>query len=184
MWPKTAGGSSSNALVVAGGGGGGGFCDGDASGSGTGGNGGSGGADTPDGSGGQITALYQKYLRRSPSADEQLETYRRLAEEVAPLAVTVRTLDADPDRIFRRPDSSAPSSSALGLRGIRLSLGSERARALFATQVEAILRASRHGRMEIVLPMVSAVEEVREARSIIAGMSRALAGQGERLRRV
>ena len=121
--------------------------------------------------------LFFSHPRGSPSVDEQLETYRRLAEEVAPLAVTVRTLDADPDRIFRRPDSSAPSSSALGLRGIRLSLGSERARALFATQVEAILRASRHGRMEIVLPMVSAVEEVREARSIIAGMSRALAGQ-------
>jgi phosphotransferase system enzyme I (PtsI) len=52
----------------------------------------------------------------------------------------------------------------MGLRGIRLSLASRKA---FCTQVEAILRASCTGNMEIVFPMVSAVEEIREAKAIV-----------------
>jgi len=111
-----------------------------------------------------------------PGLEEQVETYRMLAEEMAPLPVCIRTLDADPDRVFGRGEHAASSGSPMGLRGIRLSLASRRARALFETQIEAILRASPHGRLKIVLPMVSSLEEVREAKSVVAGVARRIPG--------
>ncbi len=61
----------------------------------------------------------------------------------------------------------------MGLRGIRLSL---RAREAFCTQIEAILRASGDGRIEIVLPMVSTIEEIWEARALIEKTRSRLAG--------
>jgi len=104
-----------------------------------------------------------------PTMPAQLETYQMLAREMKPHPVAVRTLDAGVDRVMASPSSATEPNPSMGLRGIRLSLA---ARELFRTQVEAILRASLEGKMEIVLPMISTVEEVWEARKLIEEVRR------------
>jgi phosphoenolpyruvate-protein phosphotransferase (PTS system enzyme I) len=104
--------------------------------------------------------LYFSHPSGSPSMSEQFEVYRMLSREMSPHAVAVRTLDMGPDKRVDRMDSRG----TMGLRGIRLSLV---ARPAFCTQIEAILRASCTGKLEIVFPMVSTVEEIREAKAII-----------------
>ncbi len=109
--------------------------------------------------------LFFAFPHGNPGVEAQLETYRVLAEEMKPHPVSIRTLDTGADKISAgsQTTDSAPNSS-MGLRGIRLSLVEKRA---FTDQIEAILRASAHGRVEIVLPMVTTVDEIREARALI-----------------
>jgi phosphoenolpyruvate-protein phosphotransferase (PTS system enzyme I) len=99
-----------------------------------------------------------------PTLSDQLETYAMLAREMSPYPVAIRTLDIGADKLLPSSGTAADPNPSMGLRGIRLSLIEKES---FATQVEAILLASRAGQMEIVLPMVSAVEEVHEAKSLI-----------------
>ncbi len=108
--------------------------------------------------------LYFGHPDRSPSVEQQLEVYRMLAREMSPYPVAVRTLDAGADRIAMGMESGVESNPSMGLRGIRLSLVARKA---FRTQIEAILRAAWAGKLEIVFPMVSTVEEVREAKAIV-----------------
>jgi phosphotransferase system enzyme I (PtsI) len=108
--------------------------------------------------------LFFAHPRGFPSLNDQLETYAMLAREMAPHPVAVRTLDAGGDKSWARAEPSAERNPSMGLRGIRLSL---RAREQFQVQVEAILRASAHGRLEIVLPMISTVEELWDARKLV-----------------
>ena len=117
-----------------------------------------------------------------PGLDDQLETYEMLINEMNPYPVSIRTLDIGADKIL--PGSSALSypNPSMGLRGIRLSL---MARQAFSTQIEAILRAGRAGKMEIVLPMVSTVEEILEAKGIIEDVrAKILASQDPAMGRV
>lgn len=100
-----------------------------------------------------------------PSMEEQFETYMLLVQEMSPNPVAVRTLDAGSDKVFGGMEPSSETNPSMGLRGIRLSL---RDRKAFGAQIEAILRASCLGKIEIVLPMISTVEEIWEAKSIIA----------------
>jgi phosphotransferase system enzyme I (PtsI) len=105
--------------------------------------------------------------------EEQLQTYSELARQMKPYPVSVRTLDAGTDRLTSNAGQVNPS---MGLRGIRLSLLAREQ--LFAPQVEAILRASVAGNVEIVLPMISTVEEIWESRRAIREISERLAAQG------
>ncbi|MBM3790785.1 MAG: phosphoenolpyruvate--protein phosphotransferase, partial [Acidobacteria bacterium] len=98
-----------------------------------------------------------------PDMDEQCEIYSMLAGEMTPHPVAVRTLDTGVDRLGSQDGLPAEPNPSMGLRGIRLSLASRR---LFSRQVEAIYRAAAHGNIEMVLPMVSTVEEVWEAKRI------------------
>jgi phosphotransferase system enzyme I (PtsI) len=108
--------------------------------------------------------LYFGHPRGSPSMEEQLQVYRRLASEMSPHPVAVRTLDAGADKVMSGMEAPGEANPSMGLRGIRLSL---LARTTFSTQIEAILRASCTGNMEIVFPMISTVEEIREARALV-----------------
>lgn len=108
--------------------------------------------------------LFFAHPRGFPSMSEQLETYQMLAHEMGPYPVAVRTLDAGGDKTWARAESASEPNPSMGLRGIRLSL---RSREQFAAQVEAIIRASRQGKLEIVLPMVSTVEELWGAKKLI-----------------
>ena len=104
--------------------------------------------------------------RSVDNADEesQYALYRRLLEQVAPLPVTIRTFDLDerhsggargPERQRTRP----------GLRGLRLGLARPE---VLRTQLRALARASAHGALRVMFPFVTAVEEVRRARAILA----------------
>ncbi|MES2353362.1 MAG: phosphoenolpyruvate--protein phosphotransferase [Pseudomonadota bacterium] len=94
-----------------------------------------------------------------PNEDEQFEAYRTVAEKMRGKPVTIRTLDlgADKNLAGHHPIASNP---ALGLRAIRYCLAEPQ---MFMTQLRAILRASKYGRICILLPMISTLSEVNQA---------------------
>ena len=123
--------------------------------------------------------------RGIPTEDQQYEIYRGMVEGMAPGSVTVRTFDVDEDQMaLRSTDPTLAGSwiaeeergSRQGLRGLRLSLTRSE---LFGTQLRALLRASRHGSLRIMFPFVSSVEQLREARRMIAEASAELARRGQ-----
>ncbi|OFW09696.1 MAG: phosphoenolpyruvate--protein phosphotransferase [Acidobacteria bacterium RIFCSPLOWO2_02_FULL_67_36] len=103
----------------------------------------------------------------------QYAAYRQLVVSMAPGRVTVRTFDVGEPQ--RRGDET-PGGSALGLRGIRLSLGLEE---VFQTQLRALLRAAAHGPLRIMFPFVSSVEELQAARRAVALAAATLRARGD-----
>lgn len=106
---------------------------------------------------------------RIPDEDTLTSTYSSLVTTLAPLPVTIRTLDVGGDKFTRYlPDSGVrlggERNPALGLRSIRYSL---REPELFQTQLRALLRASVHGRLRILLPMISSLSEVQHVKGIL-----------------
>ncbi len=99
-----------------------------------------------------------------PDVQAQLETYAMLSREMRPYPVAVRTLDTGPDSTPSGKSRPRRENTNMGLRGIRRSLVD---RDQFCSQIEAIIRAGQTGRMEIVLPMVTSNEELRQARALI-----------------
>jgi phosphoenolpyruvate-protein phosphotransferase (PTS system enzyme I) len=105
--------------------------------------------------------------------DMQYEMYRQLVEDVRPAPVTVRTFDIDEDQLasgeHRRDTLWAAGyevpRSRLGLRSIRLTL---KRRELLRQQLRALVRAAAHGDLRVMFPFVSGIEELREARSVLA----------------
>ncbi|MHB9133256.1 MAG: phosphoenolpyruvate--protein phosphotransferase [Armatimonadota bacterium] len=99
-----------------------------------------------------------------PSEDEQAEQYTAIVRQMGKHPVVIRTLDIGADKpvpFIKLPTEPNPQ---LGLRGVRLCL---RDRELFNTQLRAILRASLAGNVKILLPMVTAVDEVRAVRTML-----------------
>jgi phosphotransferase system enzyme I (PtsI) len=99
-----------------------------------------------------------------PSEDEQYELYRAVVEAVAPRPVTLRTFDIGGDKFassFALPEEMNP---ALGLRAVRLALSRPD---VFLTQLRAMVRASAHGDLRIMIPMVASVQEIREVRKLL-----------------
>ncbi len=99
------------------------------------------------------------YVDRSepPSEDEQYETYRKVAEIMNPLSVTLRTFDIGGDKfvsVFQVPSEMNP---ALGLRAVRLGLARPE---IFMTQLRAMIRATAHGKLRIMLPMIASLGEL------------------------
>jgi phosphotransferase system enzyme I (PtsI) len=100
-----------------------------------------------------------------PDEAEQFEAYQRITQTVAPHPVIFRTLDIGGDK---RPSYIQPASEEnpfLGLRSIRFSL---QYRDRFKTQIRALLRASVYGKIKIMFPMITMVEEYKAAREIAA----------------
>jgi phosphoenolpyruvate-protein phosphotransferase (PTS system enzyme I) len=106
------------------------------------------------------------YLNKSelPTEEEQYETYRRVAEEVLPQSVIIRTLDLGGDKLMTALNLPEELNPFLGWRAIRFCL--ERVD-IFKTQLRAILRASAVGNVRMMYPMISGVEEVRRANQIL-----------------
>ena len=103
-----------------------------------------------------------------PSEQEQFEDYKRLVSRCNSSDVTIRTLDIGGDKF--PPGMQVPKelNPALGLRGIRFSLMDDD---IFKTQIRAILRARHFGRIRILIPMVSSLFEIRDAKSIISDVA-------------
>jgi phosphotransferase system enzyme I (PtsI) len=121
------------------------------------------------------------------SEEEQYEIYRGMLEGMAPDPVTVRTFDVDEDQIASRLTDPSQGgwaadgerASRQGLRGLRLSLTRPEP---FQVQLRALLRAAQHcpqGRLRIMFPFVSSVEQVREARRMVQEASAELTRRGE-----
>jgi phosphotransferase system enzyme I (PtsI) len=101
----------------------------------------------------------------SVTEDDQYALYRSLIEQVAPRPVTIRTFDLD-ERHFAGPERGPERRRTRpGLRGLRLGLANP---LVLRTQLRALVRASAHGPLRIMFPFVTAVEEVRDARKLLA----------------
>lgn len=99
-----------------------------------------------------------------PDEETQYRAYRRLAEWAAGKPVTIRTLDAGADKPIAGLTLEHETNPFLGLRGVRLSLHKSDP---FRTQLRALCRAAAHGRVEIMLPMVTLPSELDRARGYL-----------------
>jgi phosphotransferase system enzyme I (PtsI) len=116
--------------------------------------------------GGEGVGLYRTeyaFLNRkkAPTEEELYREYATLAERLAPAKVTLRTLDVGADKMMNTQEKLEEANPALGLRGIRYCLKNQE---LFRMQLRAILRASVHGNVAVMFPMISGIKEVRQAR--------------------
>jgi len=100
-----------------------------------------------------------------PSEEEQYVIYKHLTNEMGDLEITIRTLDISGDKALVYSDATRGANPDLGLRSIRFSLSH---RSIFEQQIRAILRAGAAcGRLRIMFPMISSLDEFREARGIV-----------------
>ncbi len=106
------------------------------------------------------------FLERTtaPTEAEQFDVYRSIAETMGKLPVIVRTLDVGGDKPLPYIQMQKEENPFLGERGIRLCLNRPE---LFRQQLRAILRASQHGNLQIMFPMVGDIEEYRRARLML-----------------
>ena len=110
-----------------------------------------------------------------PSEDTQFLAYRRVLEALAPKPVVIRTLDLGSDKqatYFAIGDEENP---ALGYRAIRICINQPD---LFKTQLRALLRASLYGKLSILFPMISHLEQIRAIHDILKETQRELTNEG------
>ncbi len=118
------------------------------------------------------------YLNRAdlPTEDEQYEAYRKVAERISPHTVIIRTLDLGGDKFVSQPKIPQEMNPFLGWRAIRFCL--ER-KDIFKVQLRAVLRASLHGKLKIMFPMISGLEELRRAREVLEEAKEELKKRGK-----
>jgi phosphotransferase system enzyme I (PtsI) len=119
--------------------------------------------------GAQGVGLYRTeflYIARGepPTEDEQFAVYRHVAERMAPLPVVLRTFDIGGDKFASAFQAPPEMNPALGLRAVRLGLARPE---LLLTQLRAMVRASAYGQVSVMIPMVSALEELYAVRDLL-----------------
>ena len=113
--------------------------------------------------------------QRVPTEDEQYEVYATLAQRFHPWPVVIRTLDAGGDKPLPGIRFPKEENPFLGWRGIRMCLDSPE---VFEPQLRALLRATAHGNICVMLPMVDDVDEVRRTKAIIERIAAELTDAG------
>lgn len=101
---------------------------------------------------------------REPSEDDHYHDYRRTIEILNGRPLTIRTLDLGADKYTQERAAEPERNPFLGLRSIRYCLQNK---GIFKTQLRAIMRASVHGPLKVMFPLVSTVMELREAKMIL-----------------
>jgi len=96
------------------------------------------------------------------SEEDQLDIYKKVAQRMNPREVTIRTLDFGGDKFFVIPH--AEKNPFLGYRSTRVFLKEE---GLLKIQLRAIIRASAYGKVKILFPMVSSIEEVTQLKRVV-----------------
>jgi len=114
--------------------------------------------------------------RDTPDEDEQYEAYREVVEGMKGFPVTIRTLDLGADKGLDGSETDTVNP-ALGLRAIRYCLAEP---LVFNTQLKAILRASRHGKVLILIPMLSTWNELTQALLCVQAAKEQLKDEGEK----
>ncbi len=122
--------------------------------------------------------------------DRQYQIYKGMLEGMAPGTVTVRTFDIDEDQLAAKLAHdplhagwlpSRERGGRQGLRGLRLSLTRPE---VFRAQLRALLRAAKHGPLRIMFPFVSSVEQLRDAKAMVAEAAADLLSRGEQVAHV
>jgi phosphotransferase system enzyme I (PtsI) len=109
--------------------------------------------------------------REWPDEEEQFQAYRKVAEAMKGLSVTIRTLDLGADKPANPDEARTCTNPALGLRAIRLCLAEP---LIFHTQLRALLRASYYGNVKILIPMLSTLSELRQTIHLLERAKRSL----------
>jgi phosphotransferase system enzyme I (PtsI) len=106
------------------------------------------------------------YLNRNdlPTEEEQFRAYSQVAAALKPLPVTLRTLDIGGDKFVSHLQIAEELNPQLGWRAIRFCL--ERPD-IFKAQLRAMLRASVHGEIQIMFPLISGLDELREVKKVL-----------------
>jgi phosphotransferase system enzyme I (PtsI) len=110
------------------------------------------------------------YISKSPllpTEEEHFNIYRRLAESVAPNWCVIRTFDLGGKKVAATITGKKEDNPVLGLRALRLCM---RHRDMFKTQLRALLRASAFGKIKIMFPLVSGVQELRQVKTLVREM--------------
>jgi phosphotransferase system enzyme I (PtsI) len=118
-----------------------------------------------------------------PSEEDHVETYRQLVTAMNGRQVTIRTFDLGGKKLAREVIGTAEANPVLGLRGIRLCFSQP---AFFRTQLRAILRVSGEfpkGRVRIMFPLISGIEEFRIARLLVRELTEDLNREGFKIPR-
>jgi phosphotransferase system enzyme I (PtsI) len=117
------------------------------------------------------------YMNRKdlPSEEEHYQAYKYVAEEINPEAVIIRTLDLGGDKFLSQFQIPYEMQPFLGWRAIRFCLARPE---LFKVQLRAILRASVHGKLKLMYPMISGIEELKQANNILGEVKGELRSRG------
>lgn len=113
------------------------------------------------------------YMNRDklPTEEEQFESYKKVLESMNPKPVVIRTLDVGGDKNLPYLEFEKEMNPFLGYRAIRLCLDKKD---IFITQLRALLRASKYGKLRIMFPMISSLEELLEAKEVLEGVKKDL----------
>ena len=119
--------------------------------------------------GGQGVGLFRSefiYLESDhyPTEDEQFAVYKKSLEKMAGKRVVIRTLDIGADKQVDYFDMPKEENPAMGVRAIRICLNRPE---IFRTQLRALLRASAYGKLAIMFPMITSVDEVKRIKAIV-----------------
>ncbi len=110
-----------------------------------------------------------------PSEEEQYEAYKKACEIMAGKPVIIRTLDIGGDKEVPALELEKEQNPFLGYRAIRICLNKTD---LFLTQLRALLRAAKYGDLRIMFPMISSIEEIRNAKQILEQAKDLLKAEG------
>jgi len=118
------------------------------------------------------------YLNRNdlPTEEEQFEAYRYVAKAISPHSVIIRTIDLGGDKFMSELKVPHEMNPFLGWRAIRFCLARPD---VFRVQLRAILRASVFGKIKLMYPMISGVEELRDANRLFNEVKEELAAEGK-----
>jgi len=118
------------------------------------------------------------YMNRKvlPTEDEQYEAYKFVAQALNPHPVVIRSLDLGGDKFVSHLDIPKDMSPFLGWRAIRFCLARPD---IFKVQLRAILRAAKHGKLKLMYPMISGVEELRAANMVLEECKAELSKEGK-----
>ncbi len=121
------------------------------------------------------------YMNREdiPTEEEHFQVYSKIIRSLKGAPFTIRTVDLGADKQAAHPDKGPQERNpALGLRGIRRCLKEP---ALFVPQLRAILRAAAKGPVNILLPMLTNLDEVQQTKALIAQVRQALIDEGKKV---
>lgn len=117
------------------------------------------------------------YINREqlPTEEDHFQIYRQVVESQGIAWSTIRTFDLGGDKFFSKPKVAKEMNPQMGLRAIRFCLKEIE---MFRTQLRAIIRASAFGKVRVLFPMISGIEEIRQAKRIFNEVKGDLVSQG------
>ncbi len=125
--------------------------------------------------------LYMKMSPALPSEEEHVAVYSEMVSAMEPRPVTIRTFDLGGRKLAREIIGGSEANPVLGLRGIRLCFSQPE---FFRTQLRALLRTAgifEQGRLRIMFPLISGIEELRIARLLVREITNDLRSEGHQV---